>query len=102
MQSYGHFTAEKELFTLRDSADPVNTDRPIRLTHPACQRKRFAPGAKDAKVRVPGIVFGCFAERVSKANKENNYLNSSERNECMRISSKRHTNMKNEARRHLK
>ena len=90
------------MFTLRDSADPVNTDRPIRLTHPACQRKSSAPGAKDAKVWVPGIVFGCFAERVSKANKENNYLNFSERKKCMRISSKMHTNMKNETRRHLK
>ena len=86
------------MFTLRDSADPVNTDRPIRLTHPACQRKQSAPFAKDAKVRV----FGCFAERVSKANKENNDLNFSESKKSMRISLKRHTNMKNETRRHLK
>ena len=42
-----------KLFTLRDSADPVNTDRPIRLKHDAKSEKMNAMGAnknpKDTK-----------------------------------------------------
>ena len=76
--------------------------RPLKQRLPAASFRSGPERWWSANARVPGIVFGCFADRVSKANKENNYLNFSERKKCMSISSKRHTNVKNETRRSAK